>query len=252
MKSFLPALVALVAFHATGSVAGRVRRGTEQEAESAYISQVANTLNTLCDGSPPEYCNCDNAPGKTTKGPYDLDDVFNLIFELFGCGPGDCKCPGKDEMVDARPDQLKTILKTCPKENGVSTIEKGKCAKTGKEVDWPIDLKKLFFACKPTEFKCKGNDDFTPFTGFGCAAGGFPQCPGKNWNSLKCSDGKVVGYAEAIKARLGDGCICEDGVAPKCLDGDNQYPVCPDGFKIDLTVGTPGHLWDACKIEDED
>ena len=54
-------------------------------------------------------------------------------------------------MVDARPDQLKTILKTCPKENGVSTIEKGKCAKTGKEVDWPIDLKKLFFACKPTE-----------------------------------------------------------------------------------------------------
>merc|ERR1712027_132520 len=90
------------------------------------------TLNTLCDGSPPEYCNCDNAPGKTPKVPYDLDDVFNLIFELFGCGPGDCKCPGKDEMVDARPDQLKTILKTCPKENGVSTIEKGKCAKTGK------------------------------------------------------------------------------------------------------------------------
>ena len=54
-------------------------------------------------------------------------------------------------MVDARPDQLKTILKTCPKEDGVSTIEKGKCAKNGKEMDWPIDLKKLFFVCKPTE-----------------------------------------------------------------------------------------------------
>ena len=80
---------ALVALHATGSAAGRVRRGVTQEAESAYISQVANNLNTLCDGSPPEYCNCDNAPGKTTKGPYDLDDVFNLIFELFGCGPGE-------------------------------------------------------------------------------------------------------------------------------------------------------------------
>ena len=67
----------------------------------------------------------------------------------------------------------------------------------------------------PLQFKCKGNDDFTPFTGFGCATGGFPKCKGKNWNSLKCSDGKVVGYAEAIKARLGDGCICEDGKAPR-------------------------------------
>ena len=83
---------------ATESAAGRVRRGVSEEAESAYISQVANNLNTLCEGEdgervPPEYCNCDNAPGKTTKGPYDLDDVFNLIFELFGCGPGEMLGP---------------------------------------------------------------------------------------------------------------------------------------------------------------
>lgn len=83
----------LVALQATESAAGRVRRGVSEEAESAYISQVATNLNTLCEGSdgkrvPPEYCNCDNAPGKKTTGPYDLGDVFNLIFELFGCGPG--------------------------------------------------------------------------------------------------------------------------------------------------------------------
>lgn len=73
--------------------AGRLRRGIREEAETAYITQVANNLNSLCEGAdgnrvPPEYCTCDNAPGKTTKGPYDIDDVFNLIFELFGCGPG--------------------------------------------------------------------------------------------------------------------------------------------------------------------
>ena len=66
-------------------------------------------------------------------------------------------------MVDARPDQLKTILKTCPKEDGVSTIEKGKCAKNGKEMDWPIDLKKLFFVCKPTEVSMeKYHDTIVP------------------------------------------------------------------------------------------
>jgi len=256
MKSFLAVLAVLVALQATESAAGRVRRGVSEEAESAYISQVATNLNTLCEGSdgkrvPPEYCNCDNAPGKKTTGPYDLGDVFNLIFELFGCGPGDCKCPGVEEMVDSRPEQLKTILSACPKDKaGVSMIEKGKCGNKDQELEWPIDIKKLFFVCQPKSFKCKGNDDFTPFTGFGCATGGFPKCKGKNWNSLKCSDGKVVGYAEAIKARLGDGCICEDGVAPKCLEGDNQYPVCPDGSEIDLSVGTPGHLWDACKFEE--
>ena len=66
---------------------------------------------------------------------------------------------------------------------------------------------------------------------------------------MKCSDGTVIGYAEAIKARLGDSCICEDGKAPKCLDNPDQYPTCPDGSEIDLEVGTPGHLWDACERE---
>lgn len=67
------------------------------------------------------------------------------------------------------------------------------------------------------QLKCKGGD-YVPFTGFGCAAGGFPRCPDKNWSKnrqLKCSDGTIVGYAEAIKARLGDGCICSDGKAPR-------------------------------------
>merc|ERR1712110_75072 len=76
--------------------------------------------------------------GRTTTGPYDLDDVFNLIFELFGCGPGDCKCPGVEEMVDSRPEQLKTVLKACPKgEDGASMIEKGK---SGTATNWTGQL----------------------------------------------------------------------------------------------------------------
>ena len=75
------------------SSAGRVRRGVQEEAESAYIRQVANNLNTLCEGDggervPPEECTCDNVPAMTTKGPYDLDNIFDLLIELFGCGPG--------------------------------------------------------------------------------------------------------------------------------------------------------------------
>ena len=32
---------------------------------------------------------------------------------------------------------------------------------------------------------------------------------------MKCSDGAIVDFADAIKARLGDGCICSDGKAPR-------------------------------------
>ena len=35
----------------------------------------------------------------------------------------------------------------------------------------------------------------------------------------------------------------------RCLDHPDKYPTCPGGSEIDLEVGTPGHLWDACKIE---
>merc|ERR1719350_2598409 len=155
------------------------------------------------------------------------------------------KCRNGNEL--ASPVRCHSCI--CP-----SMIEKGKC-RNGNELDWPIDIKKLFFACQPKSFKCKGNDEFTPFTGFGCADGGFPKCKGKNWNSLKCSDGTVIGYADAIKARLGDGCICEDGMAPSCVDEDvnpKKYPTCPNGEHIDLDVGTPGHLWDECEQDDED
>ena len=53
-------------------------------------------------------------------------------------------------MVDSRPEQLKTILSACPKDKaGVSMIEKGKCANKDQELEWPIDIKKLFFVCQP-------------------------------------------------------------------------------------------------------
>ena len=77
------------------------------------------------------------------------------LFSLYLPFSGDCKCPGKEEMVDSRPEQLKTVLKACPKgEDGASMIEKGKCRK-GNELDWPIDIKKLFFQCQPKAVSMK-------------------------------------------------------------------------------------------------
>jgi len=235
---------------------GRARRNAE-EAETAYIKQVATGLNTLCDGAPPEYCTCDNNPGKTTKGPYDLKDVLNLIITIFGCGPGDCKCAGVEELIDARSTQLKKVLAVCPKdENGVTTMEKAKC-QNGDEIDYPFDLKHLFFVCHPTALKCKGGD-FEPYTGFGCAAGGFSRCGGNDWSregQMACSDGVFVGFEEVIKNLNSESCICKDGKAPRCVvDGKpDQYPTCPDGSQIAQPgtpgVGTPGPQWDTCEKE---
>ena len=53
---------------------------------------------------------------------------------------------------------MKKVLAVCPKdENGVTTMEKAKC-QNGDEIDYPFDLKHLFFVCHPTAVSTSMNN----------------------------------------------------------------------------------------------
>ena len=87
-------------------------------------------------------------------------------------------------------------------------------------------------------------------TKMGCRNGGFPNCPRSN-NNL-CKDGTSVNRNLFIEHRLagGGGCICADGVMPKCRD-TNDYIKCPDGSDVDWNLGGPRELV-GCRTEEFD
>ena len=102
-----------------------------------------------------------------------------------------------------------------------------------------------FFQCK-----CNGSKKVQKVTKLGCKKGGFPYCPRPNNNY--CKDGtnltRDVFFAYKLDGRKG--CICRDGIMPKCQD-TNDYIKCPDGSDIDWSIGGPQDFED-CKVEDFD
>ena len=66
----------------------------------------------------------------------------------------------------------------------------------------------------------------------GCKNGGFPYCPRPNNNYCKDGTHLVRSVYLDYKLKGGEGCVCKDGIMPKCKD-TNDYVKCPDGSDID-------------------
>ncbi len=72
-------------------------------------------LRSLCPPSGPTACTCIHDPKQNITGPFDDSvDSFQALYNFVLCNPGFCECPGKREMVDARPPPLKAVLDVCP------------------------------------------------------------------------------------------------------------------------------------------
>ena len=82
----------------------------------------------------------------------------------------------------------------------------------------------------------------------GCKSGGFPSCP--RHNNLVCKDGTLLTWATFFSFKLEGykGCLCRDGIMPKCIDTDDVIK-CPDGSDIDWKLGGPEEYVD-CNFED--
>ncbi len=82
----------------------------------------------------------------------------------------------------------------------------------------------------------------------GCKNGGTPYCPRKN--NLYCKDGTHLDREVFLNYKLEghSGCICRDGIMPRCLDTGDVFK-CPDGSDVDWTLGGPQDMRD-CKVEE--
>ena len=87
-------------------------------------------------------------------------------------------------------------------------------------------------------------------TKLGCKNGGFAYCPRPNNNY--CKDGTHLTRDVFVAYRLEGrkGCICRDGIMPKCLD-TNDHMKCPDGTDIDWSIGGLRDFVD-CQVEEFD
>ena len=82
----------------------------------------------------------------------------------------------------------------------------------------------------------------------GCKNGGFAFC--SRAGLLYCKDGTHLDRPRFFRYLLEgrEGCICEDGVMPRCKD-TNEVRKCPDGGDIDWSLGGQREFRD-CRIED--
>jgi hypothetical protein len=99
-------------------------------------------LNDKCP-SGVKTCECVNAPGTTTEGPFFWeDDPISVMITYVGCNPGFCTCNNGNE-VDTRPPPIAAVLDTCEKHE----ISKCLCEDNTK-LNYPFDIIGLF-TCKP-------------------------------------------------------------------------------------------------------
>ncbi len=86
-------------------------------------------------------------------------------------------------------------------------------------------------------------------TGLGCVDGGMPFCPLIDYNYF-CRDGTTVFRNDVLTYIAEDrrGCICPDGVAPRCIT-DGDLIKCPDGSYPDKSVGQVQEFLKGCTEE---
>jgi len=211
---------------------------------STYANYVYAELRAACP-SGIEKCECSNAPGKFTTGPFNPEENFLALLTYIGCSPGYCFCKDNPEQeVDVRPDIYKNTLDLCPR----NEINRCLCEDSKTTKSAPFDLFTIL-SCRPTKCKCNGEETAKINTGFGCRKGGWLDCPKPS--KLFCNDGTLLDNSYIMKwrtktaderRRLGDnfeGCICSDGMMPRCggtgLAGKPQQ--CPNGDDVDWTLG---------------
>ena len=98
--------------------------------------------------------------------------------------------------------------------------------------------------------KCNGDKKVKKVTKMGCKKGGFAFCP--RLRTLYCKDGTLLERTRFFQYSLEGrkGCICEDGIMPRCEDTDDVRK-CPDGSDIDwsLTDSNSDFRFRDCKVE---
>jgi len=227
------------------------------------VSLISDTMAAYVTRACPsgiERCECMNAPGTFSKGPFNpKEDLLGSIFAHLGCNPSHCFC--KDDnttAVDIRPQYFKAFMNLCPKN------ELNRClCQDGKTTEKaPFDILKTI-NCRPKKCKCNGNNKVKVVQEFGCEKGGYPICNEKEPGvfNLACKDGTRLTFpfilqwnldTLADQWRLGKdfkGCLCPDGIMPRCQKTKKLFE-CPNGEPVNFDKFRGYIEYNGCKMED--
>jgi len=192
-------------------------------------------LKTLCDGAAPTSCTCDRREAPF-EGPFSFDNLEEIVKE---CLPNVCTCAdGSTRKTLTRVRPLLDMKAMCGGELPESCL----CddGETRLEMDddmpFPAMLMAVMKECKPRSCRCDDDSEEVPFTTFGCAAGGPPNCVVEGAKGKLLCDGEVLSLKKLAAARASGECVCENGVTPVC-DNTDDIPKCWDGSNPDPDLG---------------
>jgi len=192
-------------------------------------------LSTICDGEEPTSCTCDRRE-EPLEGPFTFDNLEEIVKE---CLPNICTCADGSErktltrvrpLLDMKEMCGGKLPESCTCDDGESRVE------LDGEMPFPAMLKAVMKDCKPRSCLCEEGAEEVPFTTFGCAAGGPPNCISEGEKGKLLCDGEVLSLKKLAKARASGECVCDNGVTPVCSNTED-IPKCWDGSSPDPDLG---------------
>jgi len=192
-------------------------------------------LSTICDGEEPTSCTCDRRE-EPLEGPFTFDNLEEIVKE---CLPNICTCADGSErktltrvrpLLDMKEMCGGKLPESCTCDDGESRVE------LDGEMPFPAMLKAVMKDCKPRSCLCEEGKEEVPFTTFGCAAGGPPNCISEGEKGKLLCDGEVLSLKKLAKARASGECVCDNGVTPVCSNTED-IPKCWDGSSPDPDLG---------------
>jgi len=231
----------------------------EDVTDVSLITDTAEAFVTRACPGGIEKCECMNAPGTYSEGPFNPnEDLLGSIFAHLGCNPSHCFCKNDiKKEVDIRPQYFKGFMDLCPR----NELNRCLCKDGKKTEEAPFDILKTIM-CQPKKCKCNGSNEVKVVQEFGCEKGGYPVCKNEPGSfNLVCKDGTKLTFPYILQWnidtlseqwKLGKdfkGCLCPDGIIPRCRTTKTMFE-CPNGDPVDFDQ-FPGYIeYNGCKIED--
>ena len=121
----------------------------------SQLLDMADTYVTKACPSGIQRCECMNAPGTFSEGPFNpKDNLLGALITHLGCNPAYCFCKDNPEKeIDIRPQFFSSFLDLCPR----NELNRCLCGDGKTAMNAPFDILSTM-SCRPKKCKCNGSD----------------------------------------------------------------------------------------------
>ena len=122
------------------------------------ISQMMNLADTIVKNACPsgiQRCECMNAPGTFSEGPFSpKDNLLGATITYLGCTPAYCFCKNNPEKeISILPQYFYSFLDLCPR----NELNRCLCGDSKTAIKAPFDIISAI-SCHPKKCKCNGSN----------------------------------------------------------------------------------------------